>query len=859
MTATASPSVYPKVDLSVFLLSLALLLVIVSILQPLADRLAVPHTVLLAAVGVLIGIVSVLLGSGFPGPGSPGAVIPASSPGDMVAGFRLTSETFLVVFLPLLLFQAALTIDVRRMAEDAAPILLMAIVAVLITTIVVGMALWPVSGLPLVACLLLGAIVATTDPSAVVGIFRDLGAPARLTRLVEGESLLNDAAAIVLFTIFLDLLLLGRQVDAGGALITFVISFVGGAAVGVAGARLIAFLIRFLRDLRLAEVTMTLALPYIVYIVSNDYLGVSGVVAAVAAGLALSATGRGRIAPENWRFLQDIWQQLGFWASSLVFVLAAILMPGLIADIGPWDVLLLAIVIIGALAARAVVLFGFLPLLSVMRLSQSVDRPLTIVILWGGLRGAVTIALALGVTENRFIDDEVQRFVAIMSTGFVLFTLFGNGITLKPMIRRLHLDRLSPIDRVLREQVLALALSNVRDSIRRTATQYQIPRNIARDVIRPYETRIKNATEGQSIEDQIADRDRITIGLVALANRERELILAHYQQRTVSSVIVEPLMAYAGHLADSARAQGRIGYNRAARRMLAFPFQFRMAEFIHRRLGYARPLVTQLTLRFEMQLLSQLVLDELQSFGRSRLPPLLGDRVAEIVEDMLATRLDHVEQALDALRLQYPSYAESLERRFLRRFALRLEEVEYQVLRDEALIGQELYFHLRSEVESDRTRSDALPPLDLALNTRDLVRQFPLFAHLSDEQIEVIATQLEARFASPGSWLIRRGQKSDSVYFIASGAVEVTIEDSDQSVRLGRGDFFGEMAILSGRRRRSDVRSLGFCHLLVLNDTTFRRLLDHNPDIRSEIDRIVSIRSQMSQPQPSPETGPKSS
>lgn len=836
--------------MSVFLLSLALLLVIVSILQPLADRLSVPHTVLLAAVGVFIGIVSVWLGAD-----DAGLPVVAPTPGEMSTGFRLTSETFLVVFLPLLLFQAALTIDVRRMAEDAAPILLMAIVAVVVTTMIVGMAVWPLSGLPLVACLLLGAIVATTDPSAVVGIFRDLGAPARLTRLVEGESLLNDAAAIVLFTIFLDLLLLGRQIDTVGAIMTFGVSFLGGAAVGILGARLLVFLIRFLHDLRLAEVTTTLALPYIVYIVSNDYLGVSGVVAAVAAGLTLSALGRGRISPENWRYLQDIWQQLGFWASSLVFVLAAILMPGLIADIGPWDVLLLAIVIVGALGARAIMLFGFLPLLSVLRLSQSVDTPLKVVILWGGLRGAVTIALALGVTENRFVDAEIQRFVAILATGFVLFTLFANGITLKPMIRLLHLDRLSPIDRVLREQVLALALSNVRDAILKTATQYQIPRNVARDVIHPYKDRIKSATAGQAVEDRIADRDRITIGLVALANRERELILQHYQQRTVSSTIVEPLMAQAGQLADHARAQGRLGYNRAARRMLAFTFRFKMAQFVHRYLGYAGPLIRQLTLRFEMQLLNRLILEELRSFARLRLPHLLGDRVTEIIVDMLTTRLENVEKALDALRLQYPEYAESLERRFLRKFALRLEEVEYQVLLSEGLIGQELYFHLRNEVETDRTRSDKLPKLDLALNTRDLVRQFPLFSHLSDAQISQISAQLETRFSAPGEWIIRRGERSNSVFFISSGAVEVTVEDSDHGVRLGRGDFFGEMAILSGRRRRSDVRSLGYCHLLVLGDAAFRELLEKHSDIREEIDRIVSIRAQFSPPQNDADSG----
>src|SRR6202008_1047688 len=118
--------------------------------------------------------------------------------------------------------------DVRRMLEDAAPILLLAVVATLITTAVIGLALWPVSGGPLIVCLMLGAIVATTDPAAVIAIFRDIGAPARLTRLVEGEALLNDAAAIALFAVLLGMIGTARELDLGAGLKEFFMSFVGG-------------------------------------------------------------------------------------------------------------------------------------------------------------------------------------------------------------------------------------------------------------------------------------------------------------------------------------------------------------------------------------------------------------------------------------------------------------------------------------------------------------------------------------------------------------------------------------------------------------------------------------------------------
>ena len=177
-------------DIVVVLAVFGTLLVVVSLSQPLAARLRLSPVVLLAVIGVAMGVASgVLLHSRL------------SNHFEFVrlfADLPLGSETFIYVFLPLLVFEGALASDVRRALEDAAPILMLAVIATLVTAAIVGVALWPFAGLPLVVCLLLGAVVATTDPAAVIAIFRDVAAPGRLTRLVEGEALLNDAAAIVL-------------------------------------------------------------------------------------------------------------------------------------------------------------------------------------------------------------------------------------------------------------------------------------------------------------------------------------------------------------------------------------------------------------------------------------------------------------------------------------------------------------------------------------------------------------------------------------------------------------------------------------------------------------------------------------
>src|SRR6201997_2303944 len=208
----------PMFDTAFVLLVIAALLVVVGFCQPLAAYLKLPPPVLLGVVGVALG--------GFPAVFSQLGWSGWSDPfADIFVELPVSSATFISFFLPLLVFEAGIVTDVRRTLEDAAPILLLAIIATLITTAVIGLALWPLAGVPLVVCLLLGAVVATTDPAAVIAIFRDVGAPARLTRLVEGEALLNDAAAISLFAVLLEIILTGREPDAIAGLGEFTVSF----------------------------------------------------------------------------------------------------------------------------------------------------------------------------------------------------------------------------------------------------------------------------------------------------------------------------------------------------------------------------------------------------------------------------------------------------------------------------------------------------------------------------------------------------------------------------------------------------------------------------------------------------------
>jgi CPA1 family monovalent cation:H+ antiporter len=820
-------------DIVLVLAVFGTLLIVVSLSQPLAVRLNLSPVVLLAVIGAAIGAISGFLQN------SPIAS-PLSEFVKPFADLQVGSETFIYVFLPLLIFEAAFGSDVRRILEDAAPILMLAVIATLVTAAIVGLALWPVAGLPLVVCLLLGAVVATTDPAAVIALFRDVGAPARLVRLVEGESLLNDAAAIVLYSVLLGIIVSGRTPVLASAGLEFVGSFLGGALFGVLSGRALLQIIPWTRDDRLAEGTLTIALAYLTFIAAERLIHVSGVVAVLAAGLTLSAFGRTRIKPYNWSFLTDLWEQIAFLGHSLVFLLASILVPRLLVDLHLRDVALLAVLIVAAFGARLAVLFLLLPVLSFAKLMQPISTAYKLAIAWGGLRGALTLVLALSVTENEALPEEVRRFVAVLATGLVLFTLLVNGTTLRAFIRLLRLNRLSPVDELLRDQVLQLSYAETGEMIRKTAEAHDLHPAALASALAPYEAWTEASSGRDAAEEaELGERERLTVALVALGNQERMLVLETLARRAASPGALQALMRNAEALVEGARSGGRLGYKRAAEAALAFPLSFRSAYFLYRRFGVSRFLADRLGDRFETLLVTRVLIQELGVGGARHSRAIFGERFAALIDNMLKLRLDQINSALGALRRQYGDYAAALEARFLRQSALRIEMGRYQALFEGGLIPAEVYRDLANNVEQAQT-SEAPPRFDIGLDTRVLIARLDLFAGLEGRHLESVEKLLRPRFTVPNELIVRKGEVGDAVFFIASGAAEVVLPG--RRVPLGSGNVFGEMALITGEPRQADVRALTYCRLLVLRKADFDRFMRDNRDVRLKIRQIAEAR-----------------
>ena len=214
------------------------------------------------------------------------------------------------------------------------------------------------------------------------------------------------------------------------------------------------------------------------------------------------------------------------------------------------------------------------------------------------------------------------------------------------------------------------------------------------------------------------------------------------------------------------------------------------------------------------------------------------------MHELIARRAEGVTKALEGLRLQYPGYAEELERRFIRRTALRLEEREYAIMRDDGLIGAEVYATLIEKLSGRRAEAEARPRLDIAVQRVDLIRQFPIFADLDDRALKALGRSLKTIYVDAGRIVMRKDTPAKSVFFIASGAVE--LESAGQTWRLGRGDMFGQMALLLSKSRRAEVRAIAPSTLLVLDEARFRSLLSRSAALQdavraSAIQRGISL------------------
>jgi len=818
-------------NIVVFALSvLALALALIALAVPAARRVGLPLPVAIAAAAVAAGTAAALTDFSLAGTAL------SSIDRWFVEQVAFDSSTLLYLFLPPLLFEMTLAVNLRRLLDDIGGVMVMAVIAVVAATAFVGIAVWSVSGFALASCLMLGAAVATTDPAAVITTFREIGAPRRLLALLEGESLLNDAAAITIFTFLLALAAPGMPPTATGVALGFLYSFGVGAAVGLVVAAVAARIYPFLGRSAVAEGSMTVAVAYGTYLLAEVWLEASGVVAVVFAGLATGSFGFVWMGPGNWNTVRAVWAQIGFWANCLILVLASLVTPLMLLGLDWRQAVLVLFVYAGAFAARALILFVVMPLATRFGWAVPMDRAQKTLVFWGGVRGAVTLVLALALTETPALGHD-GPVLGALAAAFALATLFLNASTLAILTARLGLDQLSPADLALRERIVAGAIERVRAVIHDIASA----RTLEPEALAAVETalgrqrrEVEAQAKAQAEGERIPFGERLRLGLAILCGQEARLIRRGFEEGAIGPRTTMRLRLIADRIADAAQVDGRAGYERACEAAAVSLTGYRLALLAQRFLRWDRPLRNLVELRLTALLETDRVVRGLQNFAGSTLGPMIGSDAAKNLGELLAWRYGHVHAEIEAIDLQYPAYAAALEQTLIVRAAIRRERHQYERLYNDGVIGSELRDDLLRGLDARERIAWRPPRLDLALSTEALLERVPLFRDLDSGQRRRIARRLRTRFTVPGETVVAEGDRGTEMYFVASGALEA--RGAGSPVRLSNGDFFGELAlIVPYRRRRSAVVSMGFCRLLTLRRRDFLRLKVKDPTIEALI------------------------
>lgn len=750
----------------------------------------------------------------------------------------LSPEIILFIFLPTLIFESAFNLDSRLLSQNLAPVLALAAPGLVLSTAMVGAGLYWLTPLELGPALLFGALISATDPVAVIALFKEVGAPKRLAILVEGESLFNDATAIVLFRIILAVLL-GGALSAGtvgNGVVQFLIVFVGGLLVGALIGYLMIRTIALAEDDPLVEVALSTVVAYAAFIAADHYLSVSGVMATVGAGLVVGTLGATRFTPEVRAYLHQFWEYAAFVANSLIFLLV-----GMTVELGGLAnvIVPLAITILVVLVARAVTVFGLVPVASRL-VAERIDWRMKSVLFWGGLRGAVALALVLSLPET----FPQRGLLTSLAVGVVLFTLLSGGTTMGPLIRALGLAQPSLVEQVGRAQATLAAKREALNRIRQLDTAGHYSNRLLTDLQNDYEEEIRSAERGVADLRKACDtNDLRRVAWSEALTTERTA----YRDLFDNGAISEPVLRELELSVDLRR--DRLKRSEFPETLEAVqPVEVRVVDWLARIVERLAPR-NRWARRHRLRSLAAAyehdtaVLEASQRVARA-LDELaeLGGVPPEVAAACRATYERHASDAMariDATAEHFPEYVEAVQRQTAQRIALDGETDAVEQLAVTGGIPDGVARAVRHTVEREQRRLARQPVSALEPRPEDLLARVPFFKDLDPADFRQVVNALVPRTVLASEEIIRQGEKGTSLFLIARGVVAVIVarpgKPPKRVAALHAGEFFGEMALLTQEPRTATVQAVTGCQLYELANKDVDELCEICPGVRDAL------------------------
>ncbi|MDW6002475.1 cation:proton antiporter domain-containing protein [Vibrio mangrovi] len=743
---------------------LILIFVILSLLagafiKSLAKVLRFPYSVILLLIGLLVGLLSrtdfALLS------------YPQLNQSLMTLS-EINPHLILLLFLPTLIFESAFGMETHLFKRMFSQIALLAVPGMLLASALTAVLAhysfpWNWSW---TVCFLFGALISATDPVAVVSLLKEVSSRKRLETLIEGESLLNDGTAIVLFTLFYGMLTLSGHTDTGLLAVSsqFLIVVLLGFAVGVAVGSVILFWISRLFNQPLVEITLTISAAYIAYFIAENLFHVSGVVAVVALGLMLASFGRTRISPEIADFLHHFWHMMAHIANTIIFVLVGIIIATRIRlDVPDWWISLL-VLYLGIQSTRALAIAALMPLLK--RIGIGINREKAIVLVWGGLRGAVSLALALIISQDTFIDPELGDQILFLTAGVVVLTIVINSTTMNWILSQLGLDRLPPAKQASLDKAKYTIKQQMLEELRRLQNNTFLHRANWIALRQPIDE-IQKPKE-ISLSDGVKEEDLKIAFYRRLLESERQFYWSQFKHGALTGPATAQLVNAVEIALD--------GNPELAPRHSLFQF-WKTPPYV--RFFRKIPVFRHLVIHFAFERLA-LSYDTARGFIQAQ------EEVARHIHDLAPSVLDAQEALkdielntsqtkthIDALREYFPDLSYSLETHAAHRLLLNLERAHLQTLIDEGMLDDSEAQKLTHEVEYKLAHLKRQPHHVSSGEISDQLRQMPWAAHIKDKSLIALGKIAQRQIFNEGELIYAQNQHATALAVIIRGRIGI--------------------------------------------------------------------------------------
>jgi len=760
---------------------------------------------------------------------------------------NINPHMILYVFLPTLIFEAAFGMNFHTFKKTAFNASLLAIpgifIAMLLTGVMViwidrmGLGLhgwgWPIA-------FMFGAVVSATDPVAVVALLKELGASKKLGTLIEGESMINDGTAIVLFTVFAAMVT-GKVTDSSPVL-EFVRVSVGGVLIGlIVGSLTISWVRRVFND-ALVEISVIIAAAYITFYLCEHYFHVSGVLGLVTLGLTMASVGKTRISPEVEKFLHEFWELAAFIANTLIFIIVGVVIAQQTHITGK-NILILLIIYAGIHVIRAIVIALFFP---IMRKSGYGLPVKDAVALWyGALRGAVGLALALMVAGEESIPPQIREEFLFLTAGLVTLTLLINATTIKFVVNKLGLTRISKAKMRIQENAQKYLVSSTLNALEKVKTDRFLNRanwNSVRNFLNLNEDNL--AGEATSQMDTVIEYRR------RILEKEKSSYWHQFTDGMLGSTGVIRLTETIENIIDTGGLKSL-----SDRKDLEETWKTgKFIEWLQK-----VPLLAKLSRRrfFEnlavsydsarafveaqddaLKLVESMVrgLETEETVNREE-----GEKILQSIEEEITENKIHGLTFIRNLRKNYPEIYTAIATRQAIRSLLNYQRRTVERLLKNGRIETSEADKMIKEIEQQMKKLLDSPPEQNIPETFQLLQESSLFNNIDPDILHRIIPLMQTRIFTVGERILKENTTGDGLYFIARGTVRITSGTHDVEI-LGKGNFIGELAGLTGRARSAGAFVESPATLLHLSINHLSKITREFPEFSTRLWRIGALR-----------------